>query len=143
MIPQTCLAAVGIIVDIDVLGCRHVHAYERCNRVYNYTVDPCGPVHVTIGDGGMEAFSPSSQMKFARFACSQFCIHLSVGACCSEVRTRGLAEELVIHCLLKTWISKIWPRISHACLRVNQYCEYVKTTLSNDINALSKSTGWR
>ncbi len=36
---------------------RHVHAYERCNRVYNYTVDPCGPIHVTIGDGGMLFFS--------------------------------------------------------------------------------------
>ena len=32
--------------------CRHVHSYERMNRVYNYTVDPCGPIHVTVGDGG-------------------------------------------------------------------------------------------
>lgn len=32
---------------------RHVHAYERCNRVYNYSVDPCGPIHITIGDGGV------------------------------------------------------------------------------------------
>lgn len=22
------------------------------NRVYNYTLDPCGPVYITIGDGG-------------------------------------------------------------------------------------------
>nr|DAD27130.1 TPA_asm: hypothetical protein HUJ06_028598 [Nelumbo nucifera] len=29
-----------------------VHAYERSNRVYNYLLDPCGPVHITIGDGG-------------------------------------------------------------------------------------------
>ncbi|KAA3485668.1 purple acid phosphatase 15-like [Gossypium australe] len=29
-----------------------VHAYERSNRVYNYNLDPCGPVHITIGDGG-------------------------------------------------------------------------------------------
>lgn len=29
-----------------------VHAYERSNRVYNYTLDPCGPVHITVGDGG-------------------------------------------------------------------------------------------
>lgn len=29
-----------------------VHAYERSNRVFNYTLDPCGPVHITIGDGG-------------------------------------------------------------------------------------------
>ncbi|XP_076951645.1 purple acid phosphatase 23-like isoform X1 [Bidens hawaiensis] len=29
-----------------------VHAYERMNRVYNYSLDPCGPVYITIGDGG-------------------------------------------------------------------------------------------
>ena len=29
-----------------------MHAYERSHPVYNYTVDPCGPVHITIGDGG-------------------------------------------------------------------------------------------
>ena len=32
--------------------CRHVHSYERMNRVYNYSVDPCGPIYVTVGDGG-------------------------------------------------------------------------------------------
>ncbi|KVH90975.1 Alkaline phosphatase D-related protein [Cynara cardunculus var. scolymus] len=32
--------------------CMRVHAYERSNRVYNYTLDPCGPVHITVGDGG-------------------------------------------------------------------------------------------
>ena len=29
-----------------------VHAYERINRVYNYNLDPCGPVYITCGDGG-------------------------------------------------------------------------------------------
>lgn len=29
-----------------------VHAYERSNRVYNYTLDPWGPVYITVGDGG-------------------------------------------------------------------------------------------
>jgi len=29
-----------------------VHAYERINRVYNYTLDPCGPIYITVGDGG-------------------------------------------------------------------------------------------
>lgn len=29
-----------------------MHAYERMNRVYNYTLDSCGPVYITIGDGG-------------------------------------------------------------------------------------------
>lgn len=30
----------------------HVHAYERTNPVYDYTVNKCGSVHITIGDGG-------------------------------------------------------------------------------------------
>ena len=29
-----------------------VHAYERMNCVYNYKLDPCGPVYITIGEGG-------------------------------------------------------------------------------------------
>ncbi|KAA3480588.1 purple acid phosphatase 23 isoform X2 [Gossypium australe] len=29
-----------------------VHAYERMNRVYNYTLDACGPIYITVGDGG-------------------------------------------------------------------------------------------
>ncbi|KAI3440812.1 Purple acid phosphatase [Psidium guajava] len=37
---------------VDIVFNGHVHAYERMNRVYNYTLDPCGPVYITIGDGG-------------------------------------------------------------------------------------------
>eukprot|EP00257_Ricinus_communis_P016035 XP_015574077.1 purple acid phosphatase 15 isoform X2 [Ricinus communis] len=37
---------------VDMVFNGHVHAYERSNRVYNYTLDPCGPVHITVGDGG-------------------------------------------------------------------------------------------
>ncbi|KAL1181163.1 hypothetical protein V6Z11_A02G029500 [Gossypium hirsutum] len=37
---------------VDIVFNGHVHAYERSNRVYNYNLDPCGPVHITIGDGG-------------------------------------------------------------------------------------------
>ncbi|XP_076956479.1 putative purple acid phosphatase 20 [Bidens hawaiensis] len=37
---------------VDVVFAGHVHAYERFNRVYNQEVDDCGPVHITIGDGG-------------------------------------------------------------------------------------------
>lgn len=36
----------------DNLWLFQVHAYERMNRVYNYSLDPCGPVYITIGDGG-------------------------------------------------------------------------------------------
>ncbi|KAF5752493.1 purple acid phosphatase 15-like isoform X5 [Tripterygium wilfordii] len=37
---------------VDVVFNGHVHAYERSNRVYNYTLDPCGTLYITIGDGG-------------------------------------------------------------------------------------------
>ncbi|KAG6420000.1 hypothetical protein SASPL_116514 [Salvia splendens] len=37
---------------VDIVFNGHVHAYERSNRVYNYTLDPCGPVHLSVGDGG-------------------------------------------------------------------------------------------
>ncbi|KAK9944798.1 hypothetical protein M0R45_010348 [Rubus argutus] len=37
---------------VDIVFNGHVHAYERSNRVYNYTLDPCGPVYLTVGDGG-------------------------------------------------------------------------------------------
>ncbi|XP_062006860.1 purple acid phosphatase 22-like [Rosa rugosa] len=37
---------------VDLVYSGHVHAYERFTRVYNNEADPCGPVHVTIGDGG-------------------------------------------------------------------------------------------
>ncbi|KAK1381258.1 Purple acid phosphatase [Heracleum sosnowskyi] len=37
---------------VDIVYNGHVHAYERSNRVYNYALDPCGPIHITVGDGG-------------------------------------------------------------------------------------------
>lgn len=38
--------------QVDFVLNGHVHAYERTHPTYNYTVDPCGPVYITIGDGG-------------------------------------------------------------------------------------------
>ncbi|KAL4190621.1 hypothetical protein AMTRI_Chr07g76620 [Amborella trichopoda] len=38
--------------SVDIVFSGHVHAYERMNRVYNYNLDACGPVYITIGDGG-------------------------------------------------------------------------------------------
>ncbi|XP_057438141.1 probable purple acid phosphatase 20 [Lotus japonicus] len=37
---------------VDVVFTGHVHAYERFTRVYKDKADNCGPVHITIGDGG-------------------------------------------------------------------------------------------
>ncbi|PON83134.1 Acid phosphatase [Trema orientale] len=37
---------------VDVVFAGHVHAYERFTRIHNKKADPCGPMYVTIGDGG-------------------------------------------------------------------------------------------
>ncbi|KAL4339053.1 hypothetical protein AHAS_Ahas12G0271700 [Arachis hypogaea] len=37
---------------VDLVFAGHVHAYERFTRVYDNNADPCGPMYVTIGDGG-------------------------------------------------------------------------------------------
>ncbi|XP_052208184.1 purple acid phosphatase 18 [Diospyros lotus] len=37
---------------VDIVFAGHVHAYERSKRVYEGRLDPCGAVHITIGDGG-------------------------------------------------------------------------------------------
>ncbi|GKB90105.1 probable purple acid phosphatase 20 [Tanacetum coccineum] len=37
---------------VDIVFAGHVHAYERFTRVYKQKADKCGPVHITIGDGG-------------------------------------------------------------------------------------------
>ncbi|GJW97916.1 purple acid phosphatase 22-like protein [Tanacetum coccineum] len=38
--------------SVDVVFAGHVHAYERFTRVYDNNIDPCGPMYITIGDGG-------------------------------------------------------------------------------------------
>ncbi|KAJ7960755.1 Purple acid phosphatase [Quillaja saponaria] len=38
--------------SVDIVLAGHVHAYERVKRVNNGKSDPCGAVHITIGDGG-------------------------------------------------------------------------------------------
>ncbi|KAL9239309.1 hypothetical protein vseg_013644 [Gypsophila vaccaria] len=37
---------------VDIVFVGHVHAYERFTRVYDGAPNKCGPVHITIGDGG-------------------------------------------------------------------------------------------
>ena len=37
---------------VDLVHVGHVHAYERSHPVYNYNLNACGAVHVTVGDGG-------------------------------------------------------------------------------------------
>lgn len=47
---------------VDVVFAGHVHAYERFTRVYDGKLDNCGPVHITIGDGGNREGLSSSFM---------------------------------------------------------------------------------
>jgi len=37
---------------VDIVFNGHVHSYERTNPVYNYSLNNCGTVHMTVGDGG-------------------------------------------------------------------------------------------
>ncbi|XP_031270846.1 probable purple acid phosphatase 20 [Pistacia vera] len=37
---------------VDIVFAGHVHAYERFTHVFNGKANNCGPVHITIGDGG-------------------------------------------------------------------------------------------
>lgn len=37
---------------VDIVFAGHVHAYERSDRVVEGRKDKCGPIHITIGDGG-------------------------------------------------------------------------------------------
>ncbi|KAK9812080.1 hypothetical protein WJX73_004456 [Symbiochloris irregularis] len=37
---------------VDAFFYGHVHSYERTAPVYDFEVDPCGSVHITIGDAG-------------------------------------------------------------------------------------------
>ena len=37
---------------VDFVLAGHVHAYERTHPMYQYKEDQCGPVYITIGDGG-------------------------------------------------------------------------------------------
>ena len=36
----------------DFVFAGHVHAYERWDPQLRYTYQACGPIHITIGDGG-------------------------------------------------------------------------------------------
>ncbi|KAM7262895.1 hypothetical protein ACFE04_000578 [Oxalis oulophora] len=37
---------------VDLVFSGHVHSYERFTRIFDNKADPCGPMYITIGDGG-------------------------------------------------------------------------------------------
>jgi hypothetical protein len=49
---RTILEPITYRYGVDVFFYGHVHSYERTAPMYNWTVDPCGAVHITIGDAG-------------------------------------------------------------------------------------------
>ncbi|GLT62643.1 hypothetical protein SLA2020_352620 [Shorea laevis] len=57
---------------VDVVFAGHVHAYERFTRIYDNKADQCGPVYITIGDGGnqeglaMDFEEPDSPLSLYR-----------------------------------------------------------------------------
>lgn len=57
---------------VDVVFAGHVHAYERFARIYDNENDQCGPVYITIGDGGnreglaLEYEEPASPLSLYR-----------------------------------------------------------------------------
>lgn len=59
---------------VDLVFAGHVHAYERFTHVYNNTADPCGPIYITIGDGGnreglaLDFKEPQSELSVFREA---------------------------------------------------------------------------
>lgn len=38
--------------DVDIVTNGHVHAYDRSPPVFSYEPNTCGPIYVTVGDGG-------------------------------------------------------------------------------------------
>jgi hypothetical protein len=43
---------------VDIMLNGHVHSYERSNPVYNYAEDPCGIIHILVGNAGNEDGRP-------------------------------------------------------------------------------------
>ncbi|OAY68801.1 Purple acid phosphatase 15, partial [Ananas comosus] len=85
--------------------CRQmVHAYERSNRVYNYELDPCAPIYITVGDGGNRenvATSHADDPGNCPNPLSTYDKHLG-GSFCATNSTTGPAVKNETHALW-TW----------------------------------------
>eukprot|EP00775_Hariotina_reticulata_P006213 gene6212-6449_t len=84
---------------VDIMFFGHVHAYERTKPIVDYKVNECGPVHITIGDGGnieglykdfMDTISkkpaycadPESGQQFPKLYQPQACLSYQQGEYC-------------------------------------------------------------
>ncbi|KAM1234239.1 hypothetical protein ACFX13_003920 [Malus domestica] len=73
---------------------KHVHAYKRSNRDYDYNLDSCGPVYLTVGDGGNRekmAVQHADEPGHCPEPSTTPDQHLGVGAFCVENFTSGPA----------------------------------------------------
>ncbi|KAM1421644.1 hypothetical protein ACFX13_003927 [Malus domestica] len=57
---------------VDIVFNGHVHAYERSNRVYDYNLDHCGPLYLTVGDEGNREKMADRQPDYSAFRESSF-----------------------------------------------------------------------
>ena len=47
---RTVYESIFFANQVDLVFGGHVHAYERTYPMYNYTLNDCGPMYVTIGE---------------------------------------------------------------------------------------------
>lgn len=98
---------------VDIVFAGHVHAYERFTRVFKNQANPCGSVHITIGDGGnreglaSEYEDPQSGLSVFReasFGHGEFVIYNATHAHWTWHRNQDdqpvVSDELWIHSLV-------------------------------------------
>ncbi|KAH0635420.1 hypothetical protein KY285_035117 [Solanum tuberosum] len=121
---------------VDVVFAGHVHAYERFTRVYDNKADPCGPIYMTIGDGGnreglamiFENPSPSiSMFREASFGHGRLKVHNETHAHWSwhrnnEANNTFMADEL--------WLKSFGS--SKSCLPHEKFQE-MKTHIKDEL----------
>eukprot|EP00878_Enallax_costatus_P020763 GHUV01021956.1.p1 GENE.GHUV01021956.1~~GHUV01021956.1.p1 ORF type:complete len:390 (+),score=60.00 GHUV01021956.1:1278-2447(+) len=122
--------------QVDVFFHGHVHSYERTKPVVDFQVDECGPVHITIGDGGnIEGLykefidevmpqpdfciNPQAGRQFPSYQPQQ-CISMQYGRYCPDTQPQwsayrepsfghGVLEFMNATHAVWTWKKNQWP----------------------------------
>ncbi|KAK6937638.1 Calcineurin-like phosphoesterase domain, ApaH type [Dillenia turbinata] len=118
----------------------------RSNRVYNHTLDPCGPVHITIGDGGNrekmaiphadepgECPEPSStpDSHMPGFCARNFTSGPAAGKFCWDRQPEYSALERVKN---ETWAVWTWHRNQDPYKEIGDQIYIVRTPESSPIH---------
>eukprot|EP00253_Pinus_taeda_P005420 PITA_05420 len=103
-------------VDLAFLG--HVHAYERMNRVYKYGLDPCGPVYITIGDGGNIERLATHHADEPGYCPNITKIHPAYGGVCPFKYTSGPAKGKLCWDRQPEWSAYRESSFGHGILEV-------------------------